>query len=653
MLFRQTVIKIHPIIFIFQQRRADAEDRLRHQNEVDALHRQTVPAQTRLVELIEEATCLLQNAEGVPVHYGQLAEQLRQETAKADLITATAPSEDTTVSTLKNTIVAASEAERMLSERAANWEEFITARTEADNELDNLRQPLEIVLAKPKRPVEEVQDDLTSVQTAHHTSDVLDDKIKNLQRLSELLDPLESAYADVRFFDVDAEQTQKQYDDLLNELMTELEDEKVLRDSTTHVQQEIAALEAMLNSSPTAENIKSIEEHQLPAVIAQLELLKSKASEAETARKHVQANSTSLAALVDRSSKLEEDLNKAKASLEKESEEQLVLVLTLKLTQLEATPLEAVDDATIEELASEISLLPADQQNEYRSKIEKVQAARKIHAEQSDQGEKELEKTEVELKSLFSPAPSETKKSKKSKGKKQKSTEEQTASVSIPSLEEKLSQIKNLSNKLDEISAKPISPESRSRLQEAQQKLNELNTETTDILATKLAEVAELERLAARLTECETSISQAETDASRLPDSVEEIRQFQTNMTGIDTLLDSVNNVPADLEDKQKQLTERHSALQTQIETKLKEVIDTQEKIANLLATSNEEKKKIDEIAEHLSHAQPITDVESDLNQLQNIVANMNNIDDALLEKNPQIARAINDIKQTAKVRTA
>jgi hypothetical protein len=34
----------------------------------------------------------------------------------------------------------------------------------------------------------------------------------NLQNLSEQLDPLESAYADVRFFDVGVEQIQQQYD---------------------------------------------------------------------------------------------------------------------------------------------------------------------------------------------------------------------------------------------------------------------------------------------------------------------------------------------------------------------------------------------------------------------------------------------------------
>jgi hypothetical protein len=36
--------------------------------------------------------------------------------------------------------------------------------------------------------------------------------MRNLQNLSEQLDPLESAYADVRFFDVGVEQTQQQYD---------------------------------------------------------------------------------------------------------------------------------------------------------------------------------------------------------------------------------------------------------------------------------------------------------------------------------------------------------------------------------------------------------------------------------------------------------
>ncbi len=36
--------------------------------------------------------------------------------------------------------------------------------------------------------------------------------MERLQKLSEELDPLESPYADVRFFDVDVEQTQQHYD---------------------------------------------------------------------------------------------------------------------------------------------------------------------------------------------------------------------------------------------------------------------------------------------------------------------------------------------------------------------------------------------------------------------------------------------------------
>ena len=49
-------------------------------------------------------------------------------------------------------------------------------------------------------------------QVAHDRLNELKPTMERLQKLSEELDPLESPYADVRFFDVDVEQTQQHYD---------------------------------------------------------------------------------------------------------------------------------------------------------------------------------------------------------------------------------------------------------------------------------------------------------------------------------------------------------------------------------------------------------------------------------------------------------
>jgi hypothetical protein len=50
------------------------------------------------------------------------------------------------------------------------------------------------------------------LQAAHDRLNELKPTMQRLQKLSEELDPLESPYADVRFFDVDVEQTQQHYD---------------------------------------------------------------------------------------------------------------------------------------------------------------------------------------------------------------------------------------------------------------------------------------------------------------------------------------------------------------------------------------------------------------------------------------------------------
>jgi hypothetical protein len=50
------------------------------------------------------------------------------------------------------------------------------------------------------------------LQVAHDRLNELKPTMQRLQKLSEELDPLESPYADVRFFDVDVEQSQQHYD---------------------------------------------------------------------------------------------------------------------------------------------------------------------------------------------------------------------------------------------------------------------------------------------------------------------------------------------------------------------------------------------------------------------------------------------------------
>lgn len=155
-----------------------------------------------------KADRLLGDAEGVPAQYRPSAEELTKECKKAVEILRDAPKAHPSVESLETALSAAENMIPVLEERANNWDEFVRVRDEADVELDKLRQPLDEVLAKPRRPISEAKHDFDVISVERQKSDILAGKVRRLQELSEMLDPLESAYADVRFIDVDAEQTE-------------------------------------------------------------------------------------------------------------------------------------------------------------------------------------------------------------------------------------------------------------------------------------------------------------------------------------------------------------------------------------------------------------------------------------------------------------
>lgn len=76
--------------------------------------------------------------------------------------------------------------------------------------------------------------------------------MSKLQSLSEQLDPLETAYADVRFYDVDVEQTQQQYENLISLMSSELHDENILNESTQQLARELEYLNGKLSMEPIA-----------------------------------------------------------------------------------------------------------------------------------------------------------------------------------------------------------------------------------------------------------------------------------------------------------------------------------------------------------------------------------------------------------------
>ncbi|VDK76754.1 unnamed protein product, partial [Cylicostephanus goldi] len=207
---------------------------------------------------------------------------------------------------------------RVLQEHADNWDTFLRLRDEADMELGNLRGPLEDVSQKPRRSTNDAQQDFEALSAQREKTSILTDKIRQLQQICELLDPLESPRADIRFIDVDTEQLEKQYDDVLSDLSSEIEEENLLCDSMDHFNNEINSISDQLSKEPTRENLENIEKFQVPALRAQLAMLKEKQDEAKNSRKHVDTDSSRLAALEDRMKNLDSMLEDAKKAAERD-----------------------------------------------------------------------------------------------------------------------------------------------------------------------------------------------------------------------------------------------------------------------------------------------------------------------------------------------
>lgn len=73
-----------------------------------------------------------------------------------------------------------------------------------------------------------------------------------LQNLCEQLNPLETAYADVRFYDVDVDQTERQYENLISLINNELYDENILNESTQQMAKELKDVNERLSIEPIA-----------------------------------------------------------------------------------------------------------------------------------------------------------------------------------------------------------------------------------------------------------------------------------------------------------------------------------------------------------------------------------------------------------------
>ncbi|KAK6011730.1 putative DNA-directed RNA polymerase, omega subunit [Ostertagia ostertagi] len=387
----QLLDRINRTLAILKQRRSDIEAEIAQRTADEALRDAIAPVTNRLAQLVNDADRLLGDAEGVPAQYRPSAEELSNECKKAVELLRNAPKTHPSVETLETALSSAENMIPVLEERANNWDEFVKVRDEADVELDKLRQPLDEVLAKPRRTINDAKLDFDVISAERQKSHILDGKVRRLQELSELLDPLDSAYADVRFIDVDAEQTVQQYDDVLNELSSEIEDESLLCDS-----------------QPTKETIENIEQFQIPALRAQLSMLQQKHDEANHGRKHVDPDSSRLSILNDRMGSLDALLRDAKASTEKDEQDRLNERLRIGIFELQSIPLRDLSEKSLDDIEKEIHVLPSENAEPLQKQIDDMRKSKKQHDDDLRQAQERLAMIEDAIATLPSTRDIET-----------------------------------------------------------------------------------------------------------------------------------------------------------------------------------------------------------------------------------------------------
>ncbi|CAJ0593221.1 unnamed protein product [Cylicocyclus nassatus] len=328
----------------------------------------------RLVQLYLDADRLLRDAEGVAAQYRQVAEELADVCRKAVVLLQVAPKSQFSVTVLRTALSGANIMIPVLQQRVKNWDAFVRIREGAKIELNNLRKLLDEVLTKPRRSINDVKRDFDVVSEKRRKTSNVNNKVRQSQQIPGLFHPLDSAYADVGFFDVGAQQMEK-YDEALNEMSAEIEDENLFCDAVDHFNAELKPICDLLSREPNQDNIRHVEKFQLPTLRTELAMLKKKYDEAYHVRRYVNPDSSRIAAIEDRMKILGSMLEDVK----KAEQKRIMVMVTERLSQLKTIPVLEVTQDSLDEMENQLQILPKEQADELQRQIENLRNAKKRH----------------------------------------------------------------------------------------------------------------------------------------------------------------------------------------------------------------------------------------------------------------------------------
>uniref|UniRef100_A0A1I7VDT4 Septation ring formation regulator EzrA n=1 Tax=Loa loa TaxID=7209 RepID=A0A1I7VDT4_LOALO len=364
------------------------EKRVNDMHAAEKMHEDGNHLYDELNALIKEGQEVLNDAEAVPTIYTTILDAFMSPLeAAAELLKRMAENEEMAMR-LKATVKDARTLQTILSHHANLWLQFVDERDNATDQLETKRKPLDEIGNKHIRSYEQVVDDLDKLKKAAEELNDLRNLMSKLQSLSEQLHPLETAYADVRFYDVDVEQTQQQYENLICLMNRELHDENILNESTQQLARELGYLNSKLSmESVVREQLEEILNHQLPPLQAQLQFLQTKDDEAKRIRIHVnRVSQLSIETLAEQLNHICLLVNEQLESLAKVERQEKAVIIKMELEKLRIGP---YDEEGLVKVEEQLQQLPAEDKDTQILAVE-VQKLRANKIER-DALEKEIE----------------------------------------------------------------------------------------------------------------------------------------------------------------------------------------------------------------------------------------------------------------------
>ncbi|KAJ1374422.1 CAMSAP CH domain [Parelaphostrongylus tenuis] len=618
----QLLDRIDKMIAAVKQRLYNVEDEITRSAADESLRNTLIPISDRLAQLVNDANCLLLDPEGVPSQYRPSAVELNNECKRAVSVLHDAPANNPSVEALNIALSSAENIIPILEERARNWDEFIRVRDEVDADLKKLRQPLNELLTKPRRSINDAMNDFNTISAEGQKSSVLNNKVHKLKELSKRLDPLESAYADVRFIDVDVEQTEKQYNDLLNEMSTEIEDEKRLCDSVDHFINIINAICSLLKKQPTKDSLENLKRFQLPALQAELSVLQEKHNEANNTRKHVDPDASPLSVLNDRMSSLGALMKAAEESIDKNEQEALFALLTMKLSQLTTLPLRELNEESLVDVENQLGSLSSEHADQLRNQIAQLRDMKRKH----DATAKETLERFAVVEKAVATLPS---------------------SYDIETVEANLGRIRDAREALAELPPDVITEEKiADRIENTRRVIDDLAKRNEDELQRlrerdlRINAVESLDQLERDVSNLENALPSSMTPSSEMTDFKE------ANMASISVKFDAITDVPIDLLPKKDDLWSRFDIIIRMLDDRLNERIKYEEKARKLQDILNECN---DQLRNRSEVPIPIENIIKEVEDLSTFVARLNAVPQEDLLSNIELAGDIDNVKERLK----